>query len=223
MSLIVVCLLSVTGVGAQAQGGTVSFRPIDTGRSVVFRVGGPKADHNFAIKTNLLYAATMTPNIALEMGLSQRFTLELSAGYNGWGNFWVPENHDPEVAQRQLDHILGRAEGRWWFRERFDGHFLGLSTLYADYKVNGMDVPLLFEKDYRYDGNAIGAGLSWGYRWRWSGTVGLEFSLGVGVVSMRYDKFLCTTDCSGSAEVQRFSKVYLGPTNAGMKLYFMIK
>ncbi|WP_352423154.1 DUF3575 domain-containing protein, partial [Proteiniphilum sp.] len=35
-----------------------------------------------AIKNNLLYDATATPNLALEMALSRKMTLELGAGVN---------------------------------------------------------------------------------------------------------------------------------------------
>lgn len=223
LSIIAVCLLWTAA--ARAQEGMVSLLPIDTGRSVVFHIGrGAGALDRLSIKTNLLYAATMTPNLAIEVGLSRKFTLEVAAGYNGWGNFWDFTTSEPDViAQRQFDHILGKAEGRWWFRERFDGHFLGVHALWADYKINGMEVPLLFEKDYRYNGNAVGAGLSWGYAWRWSDRFGMEFNLGAGVVSMRYDKYLCTTDCSGNAEVHKYRKTYFGPTSAGVKLFFMLK
>lgn len=221
LSLIAVCLFWVAA--ANAQGGMVSLRPVDTGRSVVFRIDrGAGTFDRLSLKTNLLYAATLTPNLALEVGLGRKITLEVSAGYNGWGNFW-DFGTDPNVATRQLDHILGKAEGRWWFRERFDGHFLGVHALYADYKINGMEVPLLFEKDYRYNGNAVGAGLSWGYVLRWSDRFGVEFNFGVGVVSMRYDKYLCTTDCSGGAEVYNYRKTYFGPTSVGVKLFFMLK
>ncbi len=38
----------------------------------------------FAVKSNLLYDATATINLGVEMGLSKKWTLDLSGNYNGW-------------------------------------------------------------------------------------------------------------------------------------------
>ena len=37
---------------------------------------------HFALKNNLLYDATTTPNLGFEVGLSKKVTLDVSAGYN---------------------------------------------------------------------------------------------------------------------------------------------
>ena len=39
---------------------------------------------NVALKTNLLYWATTTPNLSAEFGLGKRTSLELTGAYNGW-------------------------------------------------------------------------------------------------------------------------------------------
>ena len=36
------------------------------------------------VKTNAVYDATTTVNLGLEVGLSQRWSLDLSGNYNGW-------------------------------------------------------------------------------------------------------------------------------------------
>ena len=38
----------------------------------------------FAVKSNLLYDATATINLGVEMELSKKWTLDLSGNYNGW-------------------------------------------------------------------------------------------------------------------------------------------
>ena len=38
----------------------------------------------FAVKSNLLYDVTATINLGVEMGLSKKWTLDLSGNYNGW-------------------------------------------------------------------------------------------------------------------------------------------
>lgn len=39
---------------------------------------------DFALKTNALYWAAITPNIGLEVALDDRFTLDISGAYNPW-------------------------------------------------------------------------------------------------------------------------------------------
>jgi hypothetical protein len=44
----------------------------------------PVAGQTVAVKTNLLYDATTTINLGLEMGMSPKWTLELPVNYNPW-------------------------------------------------------------------------------------------------------------------------------------------
>lgn len=39
---------------------------------------------DWAVKTNLLYDATATINLGVEKGLSSKWTIDLSANFNGW-------------------------------------------------------------------------------------------------------------------------------------------
>ena len=82
----------------------------------------------FAIKTNALYWATTTPNLGIEIGLSDKFTLDLSGNYNPW----------TFSDSRKLKHWLVQPELRYWTCERFNGHFFGLHAHYAEYNVGGI-------------------------------------------------------------------------------------
>ena len=69
-----------------------------------------------ALKNNLLYDATTTPNLALEIGLGKKTTLDLYGGYNPFtfgGN-------------KRFKHWLVQPEFRYWTCERFNGTFWGL-------------------------------------------------------------------------------------------------
>ncbi len=168
-----------------------------------------------AVKTNLLYGAgTLTPNLGAEVGLGRRTTLDLSVGYNPWNL------HGSADDNRKLVHLLVEPELRYWLCERFNGHFFGAHALFAHYNVGGYDVPLLFERQYRYEGHAYGGGVSYGYHWMWSARFGVEFELGAGVAQMRYYKYDCPK-CGRYAGT--YNKTYFGPTKAGITLIFMIK
>jgi len=165
-----------------------------------------------ALKINLLHAATLTPNLALEFGLGRKTTLEIGGGYN----FYEPDNG------KRWKHWLVQPEFRWWFCEPFNGSFLGLHALGGEYNFAKIDLPLaVFDdlKDYRYEGYYYGAGVVFGYQWilgrRWN----LEASVGVGYVRVHYDKYNCAS-CGGA--IDKGTKNYWGPTKAAISfLYFL--
>lgn len=78
-------------------GGTVSHcfvSKYDKGRDMkklllgVFLVlcwcGNEACAQDVAVKTNLLYWATTTPNLGMEIGLGKQTTLDIVGGYNPW-------------------------------------------------------------------------------------------------------------------------------------------
>ena len=169
-----------------------------------------------AMKANLMYGgALLTPNLSVEIATGPRQTFEFSGSYQWWGRKDSPsDNH------KQLAHWILRPEYRWWTCERFKGHYFGVHALYSRYYVSGRDLPLLFEKEYSYDGHALGAGLSYGYHWAIGKRWGLEFNIGVGYAYLWYDRGNCSK-CEPLPESQ--TKHYFGPTRAEINLVFMIQ
>lgn len=196
-----------------------TLRPVDTGRSVTFHIGSSNSYDRFAVKTNLAYWGALTPNLGVEIGLTPKLSLEISGGYSPWERYEQTLADGTENTNyKKFIHWVVKPEVRYWLGDRFDRHFFGLQLFYSDYDIAKVDVPILFEKEYYYDGNAYGAGLVYGYDWRWNDRWAMEFSLGVGVIQMEYDR-----KESSAGEITRFKKTYLGPTSLGVKLLFMIK
>ena len=163
-----------------------------------------------ALKTDLVYtAATLTPNIGAEWGFSHRSTVEFTWGWNQW-------NHE---GTKKLNHGLARIEYRRWFCERYNGHFVGVNVFGSKYNVGGYDIPLLFEREYRYEGWAYGAGLTYGYHLALARRWGLEFQVGLGVARYDHTRFECVR-CGTMAD--RPSGVWFGPTRAGVDLVFLL-
>lgn len=169
-----------------------------------------------AVKSNLLYDATATINVGVEWGLAPRWTLDVSGNYNGWNM-----SND-----RRWKHWLIQPEARYWFCERFGGHFLGFHLLGGQYNVGGIDTGIKFLgtdfsglKNYRYQGWAVGAGVAYGYAWILGRHWNLEAELGVGYAYTRYDTFRCV-GCG-----KRISKDkphhYVGPTKAAINLVYV--
>jgi hypothetical protein len=227
------CITVAGAAGVRAQ--SVTLRPVDTGQSAVtFNLGGDQKSMKparFQLKTNLLWAgATQTPNLAFEFGLSSRTSIEVSGGYNAWGNLWdygaTGEPFDIEnLYKRKLDHTFAKVEYRYWLKERFKGHFFGAGAFGADYRVGELDLPLLFEKEHEYDGFAYGGSLTYGWLWRMTPVVAMEFSISGGAAFFKYDRGRIQAGSQGYEliEVDRYKKTYIGPTGAGIKLVFTIK
>ncbi|MDR2955032.1 MAG: DUF3575 domain-containing protein [Prevotella sp.] len=162
----------------------------------------------FALKTNLLYWATATPNLGMEIGLSKKFTLDISGNYNPW------EFSD----NKKMKHWGVQPELRYWFCERFNGHFIGLHGHYAEFNVGG--IKMLDLEDKRYQGNLYGGGISYGYQWILSNRWNLEASIGAGYAHINYDEYKC--EKCGS-KIKEDSKNYWGPTKATLSFIYIFK
>lgn len=75
---------------------------------------GAKAQE-VALKTNLLSDAFLNPNLAAEVALAPRWTIDVSGQFNTWNL-----SHD-----RKWKHWVVQPEIRYWFCDRFAGHFVG--------------------------------------------------------------------------------------------------
>ena len=166
-----------------------------------------------AVKTNLLYWATTTPNAGFEFGLGKKTTLDISGGYNPW----TLDKGD----NRKVRHFVVKPEFRYWLCERFQGHFFGVHAGYGEYNISAVHIPLVeTSRDDRYQGWGAGVGISYGYSWilgrRWN----LEATIGVGYVYFDYKRYDCVT-CGPFRNAA--SKHYFGPTKLGISLIYMIK
>lgn len=162
----------------------------------------------FALKTNALYLATTTPNLGLEFGLSKKFTLDISGNYNPWT---FSDN-------KKLKHWLVQPELRYWTCERFNGHFFGIHGHYAEYNVGG--IKQLGLKDYRYQGNLYGGGISYGHHWILGNHWSIEAEIGVGYAHLDYDKYRCEK-CG--TKIKEDTKDYWGPTKVAISFIYVIK
>lgn len=168
-----------------------------------------------AIKTNLLYDATLNVNLGAEVSVAPKWSVDLSGNFNGWklsnGKRWK--------------HWLLQPEARYWFCETLGGHFIGLHALggqanighlNADFKFLGTDFGEL--SDHRYQGWYYGAGVAYGYSWLLSKHWNFEAELGIGWVHMNYEKFECT-GCGKS--VAKGNHNYFGPTKVAINLVYV--
>ncbi|MCD7976334.1 MAG: DUF3575 domain-containing protein [Tannerellaceae bacterium] len=170
----------------------------------------PVTTPNWGIKTNALYWATATPNLGVEIGIGKKSTLDISGGYNP---FTFKDD-------KKWKHWLVQPEYRWWFCEKFNGHFVGVHAHYGEYNVGGLTMFSENMENNRYQGRLYGGGLSYGYQWILGDRWNLQAEIGVGYAYLDYDKFECG-DCG--KKLKEDNRHYFGVTKTAVSLIYIIK
>jgi Protein of unknown function (DUF3575). len=176
-----------------------------------FSTGGILAQ-NIAIKNNILYDATATPNLGIEVGLSKHLSFDVSGGCHPWSF-----NED-----KSLKHWLVQPELRYWFSERFSEHYMGLHAQYMDYDFQGFNLPWGMKKGKRYDGTSWGFGLSYGYQLYLTPRWNMEFTLGGGYCQFEYTKYEPNQN-GEKVDTGEFKRNYYGITKLGISIVYIIK
>ncbi|MDE6370275.1 MAG: DUF3575 domain-containing protein [Duncaniella sp.] len=168
------------------------------------------------VKTNLLYDATLTVNLGAEVALAPKWSFDLSGNYNGW----TLDNG------RRWKHWLVQPEARYWFCDRFSGHFVGFHLLGGQYNLGAWKHGFDFLgnnfsnlRDRRYQGWYAGAGVAYGYTWILAKHWSVEAEIGLGWAYTRYDVFPCQK-CGTKLAKNRVHN-YVGPTKAAINLIYV--
>lgn len=159
----------------------------------------PSFAQKMALKTNALYWGALTPNAGVEFAINNNVTFELLGAYNPW----------TFKDDKKMRFWLAQPEVKYWFCEKFEGHFVGLHAHGAQF-FGGFN-------STRYDGYLAGGGISYGYDWILSPYLNLEVSLGIGYAHLWYDKSprIYCEKCKFSER-----KNYFGPTKASVSLVY---
>ena len=167
------------------------------------------------IKSNLIADGLLSPNLGVEIGLAPHWSLDLT----GEVNFW-------DVNRHKWKHWLAQPEARYWFCDRFAGHFLGFHAIGGQYNFGNLhnNITFLGSKfknltDYRYQGWAAGAGIAYGYAWPVHKHWNIEAEIGVGWMYTRYDKFSCE-NCGRKLESNRPHN-YVGLTKLALNVEYV--
>lgn len=175
----------------------------------------PVRAQSFAVKTNLIYDATATVNVGMEVGLAPRWTFDLSGNLNTWS----------KNEYTKWKHWMVQPEARYWFCDRFSRHFIGAHLLTGAFNFGNIDNNISFLgtdfsvlSDYRYQGYAYGGGFAYGFAYVLSKHLNLELEVGAGYVYLDYEKFECA-DCG--RKVGEGNHHYVGPTKAAINLVYL--
>jgi hypothetical protein len=164
-----------------------------------------------ALKTNLLgWAAGGTMNAGIEVGAGRKVTMQLFGALNPW-------NYSNE---RRARFWTAQPEVRYWFCQKFNGHFMGIHLLGGEYNLRHVNLPFNTLPDLadgeHYEGWYVGGGVTYGYQWVLSKHWNFEASLGVGYAYSQYKK------CAGCTPKGHQTRNYVGPTKAALSLIYCL-
>ena len=78
-----------------------------------------------ALKTNVLFWGTTSPNVGVEVGITRQVTLDIWGAYNAW----------KFKNDMKLNLYLIQPEARYWFCQKFEGHFVGIHGHYGHFNI----------------------------------------------------------------------------------------
>ena len=100
---------------------------------------GKAGAQTVAVKSDLLTGSMLaSPNLGVELKLSERFTLEAGFHYNPF----------PAGGDRRWKHWFVQPELRYWMCQPYGGHFFGANLMYGVYNVAKAGCLSGFSKGY---------------------------------------------------------------------------
>ena len=139
-----------------------------------------------ALRTNLLYDATLSPNFGLDVRVDSAWTVGLLAGVNAW-------DIDKEK-NKKWRHALFSLRARKYRDSLFHKGYYEADVIYSHYNVGNTKIPFgLYSavKDRRLQGDLIALGGKYGYSWILSRTWRIEAEAGVAVGYAWFKEYDC--------------------------------
>lgn len=158
-----------------------------------------------ALKTNVAFDAIGVLNLAYEVQLHRKMTLDLPVMWSLWD---AQREHALRVIALQL-------ELRWWTGSEVGrGHFFGLHAHTAWFNFKWED------NRYQDVGRPLlGAGLSYGYKLSLGQHWGAEFNVGVGYANLKYNTYY---NIENGALINTRIRHYWGLTRLGLSLVYRL-
>lgn len=148
-------------------------------------VSGQQKSH-ITIGNNLLYDATLTPNLRLGFRLSDHWSAGLTAGFRPW-----PSDDDVNTKWK---HLLLSPDVRYWFKGVNTGHFIGGNLIYSHYNISNVKLLIYnmhLDKDLRRQGDLGAVGAFYGYSWALGRYWNIEAVIGAAVGYTKFKTYEC--------------------------------
>ena len=139
-----------------------------------------------ALRTNLLYDATLTPNLGMDVRVDSAWTVGLLVGINAW-DINKAEN-------KKWRHALFSMRARKYRDSLFHKGYYEADVIYSHYNVGNTKIPFgLYSavKDRRLQGDLVALGGKYGYSWILARHWRIEAEAGVAVGYAWFKEYDC--------------------------------
>ena len=140
-----------------------------------------------ALRTNLLYDATLSPNMGIEVRVDTAWTVGLLAGINAWDI--------DKTENKKWRHMLFSLRARKYGRGHlFRKGYFESDLIYSHYNVGNVKFPFGLYKsvrDRRLQGDLVALGGKYGYSWILGRDWRIEAEAGVAVGYTWFKEYEC--------------------------------
>ena len=144
---------------------------------------------SFALRNNLLYDATLTPNLGADIRLDSLWTLGAVVGINAW-------DVDKEKNKKWRHLLIEPNVRRWLNRTPFSKSYLEGDLIYSHFNVGNTTIPFsLYDavKEKRLQGDLFALGGKYGYSWMLARDWRIEAEAGIAVGYAWFNEYDCAT------------------------------
>ena len=149
-------------------------------------LGEEERQPRVALRTNLLYDATLSPNFGLDVRVDSAWTVGLLAGINAW-------DIDKEK-NKKWRHALFSLRARNYRKGLFHKNYIEFDAIYSHFNVGNTKIPFgLYSavKDRRLQGDLVALGGKYGYSWILARNWRIEAEAGVAVGYAWFKEYDC--------------------------------
>jgi len=208
-------LADTTYTVIEIPGDTVDYSGYYGGREEPVVVKEPVIPYQptLAIKTNLLYWAALTPNLALEFYIDDQHSIGVEGAYSNWVI-------NSSKRDWKYSATMAALEYRYWFDSSSGGHFIGFNGGWGKYNFRFNDPKIPGTGD---QGQVYGGGLLYGYSLPIKRFFNIEFAIAVGYALIDDDEYINYRNSSGERLFyhNRSRRTnYVGPTKGSISLVY---
>ena len=146
-----------------------------------------------SIRNNILWDATGSANLGVEIPLSEHWSIGANGELKTWPRFFIWDTGTRDNAT-QWKYFTVVPEVRYYPASVYNGWFFGGDLLYSHFNFSKIHLPFGMCKglrDHRYQGDFFGAGAFAGHSWWLSNHFRLEVEAGVGAGYKNAKTFEC--------------------------------
>ena len=173
----------------------------------------PVKAQQVTISNNLLYDATLTPNLRVGLRLAPHWSMGVTAGYRPWPT----DDHK----EKKWKHLLVSPDVRYWTDSVNVHHFFGVNLIYAHFNIANVKFPFGLYKGFRNErrqGDLGALGAYYGYSWPLGRHWNIEALIGAAVGYTKYNRYECGQCGSKIGESRKWFVI----PQAGLNIVFNI-